>query len=807
MIEGIGQDLTVAARSFRKRPSFFLVAAATLAIGIGATTTIFSVIDGVLFSPLPYADADRIVRVGLGSPESDRVYSLSYLDFKDLQRDNTTFDALAATRTLRVTIQGDAGPEVMIGTMASPEFFPAMGVQPILGRAYTRDEDDAERRVVVLSHGLWQRRWGGDRAIVGRNVTLNAEPFTVLGVLPESFRPPEGLGQGSSQLWIPLTHANAETRASRGDGFLTGVGRLREGVAADVAGADLEALGERIRASFPEESGDHHFAVASLHGQTVGTVGNTLTPLFGAVAFLLLIACANVANLMLIRSSERGREFALRAAIGASRRRLGRQMLTESLLLGLVGGVGGVLIAWLGVDAFVRFNPGDIPRITEVGVDGRVLGFALLAAVGTSVLFGLAPVIAAGNVQAVAELKAGGRAGGVSRRLARIRAGLVVGETALALLLVIGAGLLIHSFARMTQVDPGFESEGVYSITVGYPDATSDAELTTFFDELLDRVAALPGVEEAGATAILPISGGYMYQSLAFDGQPTADDDRFPVRYQEVSADYFATMQISVEAGRGIRASDDGSAPLIAVINERMAREAFGDADPIGRTFTLGENGLRDGVFEIVGVVEDVRQLSLLEPAVPELYFSYAQLPRPQMSVVARTRTADASIVTAMRGELSGLRSDVPALRPVSMAQYVRGSLAGARFYAWVLGGCATVALSLALVGIYGALAFVVAQQSHEMGVRMALGASRESVLGRVFKQGLQLAASGLAIGLLLATPLTRGLQSFVFEITPTDPVTLIGASVAVMLTASLACLIPARRATQLDPVDVLKNE
>ncbi|MAG70132.1 MAG: hypothetical protein CL471_07575 [Acidobacteria bacterium] len=807
-METLVQDLRIAARTFARKPSFFVVAVATLAIGVGATTTIFSIVDGVLLTPLPYPEPDRIVRVGQVSTEPGRIYAMSYLDFKDLQARNGSFEALAAARGTRVTLLGRGEPEAQLGAFVSPEFFDVVGVAPALGRVFTRAEDEDSAAVVVIAHTLWERRFDADPSLVGRAVTLDGMPFTVVGVLPAGFRAPEALGQGGTQLWMPISTIDAESRAERRNSMLQGIGRLEAGVPLEGARAELELLGGQLREEFPRESGEHHFGLSPLFRQTVGSIATTLTVLLGAVGVLLLIACGNVANLLLVRASERGREFAVRAAIGAGPGRIVRQLLTESLLIGLAGGPAGIGVAWSGVRAFIALSPGDVPRLGEVALDGGVLGFAFAISVATSVVFGLAPAVSSARARAnpAMDLKDGAKGVTASRRHERLRSGLVVAETSLALLLVIGAGLLVNSFIRLNQVDVGFDPDNVYAMSITHPEIDGADQLTVFYGEVLDEVAALPGVVAAGATAILPISGDSMGQRLAFEGRAPGDEG-YPVTYQQVAGDYFQAIGIPLRRGRVFDVRDGAGSPLVAVINDAMAGDVFGDADPLGRRFSMGEDGLRDGVFEIVGVVGDARQASLVDAPAPELYLAYAQAPRRSMNIVVKTAAEDAGILRAMRERLWSVRDDLPVLRPVVMRQYLAGSVADTRFYTWLFVSFGVVALALALVGIYGTLAYAVAQRGREMGIRIALGASGRAVVTHILRQGMAPVVLGVGVGAAAAVPLTRVLESMVFGVTPSDPATLVVAVVAVLLTAFLTSLVPACRATKLDPISALRDE
>lgn len=800
------QDFSVAVRSAVRRPGFLVLSTTTIAIGIAAVTTIFSVIDGVLLTPLPYAESDRLVRVGQRSESGDRMYSMSYLDFRDIQEQATSFEGLAATRTTRVTVQGEAGPEALPAAFVAAEFFDVMGVQPALGRAFTRQEELQEVPVVVLSHGIWRARWGSDPAIVGAGIELDDELFTVVGVLPAGFTPPEGLGMFGTAAWMPLARVDPVARDSRADGFLTGVARLTTSTTAESAGAELDAIGVGLQEAWPEESGDKHWGIRPLLEQTVGTTAARLAPILGAVALLLLTACVNVANLMLVRASERRREFALRTAIGASRGRLVRQLFTESLVIGFVGAAVGVGLASLGVQLFVSYNPGDVPRLAEVQLDGSVLAFAVAVSVLATVGFGLAPALGGTRRLGLDGLKDGTQGAGVSASQERLRGGLVIFETSLALVLVVGAGLLAGSFVRMNQVELGFEPEGVHVMRVSYPDSDPDGT-AAFFERIVEGVGGLPGVHSAGATAVLPVSGNFMYQRLYFD--PSApEEDGYPVKYQEVSDDYFGTVGMTVSRGRGFTARDVRGGPLVAVVSEAMAREiSDGSSDVVGQAFELRDNGILPGGYEIIGVVEDARLRGIRDDVEPEIYFSARQLPRRSMDVVARADAGGVALLDMMRDEVWAVRPDVPVTRRTLLTDYVAGSIAPERFYAGLLVGFAGLAMLLALVGIYGTLSYSVSQRMREVGIRMALGASQSSVVSMVVRRGIVLAATGVVLGILAAIPLTRLVESFVFGASPTDPATLAGAAGLVLLTAGLASLVPARRATRPDLVEVLRGD
>lgn len=803
-MEMLFNDARLAIRSFAKSPAFFALTVATLAVGVGFATTIFSVVDGVLLAPLPYADAKQIVTVGKLSESGDRIYALSAPDAFDLERRNHSFEALAVAAGTGMTLRGDGEPEILAGALVSSAFFDVLGVQPTLGRAFTKLEDEpGAAPVAVLGHSLWQRRWGGDRSILGKPVTLGQTPFIVVGIMPPDFMPPEALGQRGSDVWIPLSLAGADALSDRRNGWLQGIGRLRDDVSLEAAQGELLALGARFSEDFPGP-GERRFGGFPLHRATVGDIADKLLPLFGAVALLLLIACANVANLLLVRAGGRRREMALRTALGAGRGRIVRQLLTESSILGLIGGCLGVAIAVAGVRAFVAISPGDIPRLAEITVNGNVLAFAAITSVLTSLLFGLAPVLRSTRPNLVGRLKEGTQGSGSASRQHRLRNGLVIAETAIAFVLVIGAGLLINSFLRLQYVDKGFDAENVHVLGVAASGADSPQEISGFYQDMMARLRALPGVTTVGVTGNLPLSGRYAMQRLQAVEERTLDDTS--VYYQYVSSGFFRTMGINLRRGRVFDNADRLGTSPVAVVNEAMARDLFGENEALGERFQASD-GNAETWFEIIGVVANVRTLDLSQPGLPEMYLSFEQAPQSRMDIVVRTAGPAPSMLSIMREQLRSLHPELPIRRSVQMGDFVAGSIASPRFYTLVLGSFAGVALLLALVGIYGTLTYVVCQQSHELGVRMALGATGNSVCGMVLGRGLRLVTFGIALGVAGALLTTRALGSLVFGITPTDGATMVLGVATVLVTALMASLIPALRATKLDPIAVLRNE
>ena len=803
-VEGFKQDIRVAVRSFFRLPSFSIIAVATLGLGIGAVTSVYSVAYGVLLAPLPYPAPDRIVRVGKLSPERDRLFSLSGPDLADLQERSQTFEALSATRSMSLTIVGDAEPELIRGAIVSSDFFRVLGVAPALGRAWQRGSDRPDAApVAVLSHGIWQRRWGGDPSVLGRAVQLNGISTTVVGVMPSGFMGPEAVGQRDTEMWLPLALLDPQARGDRRNGFLQVLGRMRTDVSLAAARTELSTLGESLSREFPGP-GDRLFGTFPLHGETIGQARTTLLPLLAAVGLLLVIACVNVANLLLIWAGERQTELALRRALGAGRGRVVRQLLTEGLILGLVGGAVGVTLAVIGVHAVVASNPVVLPRLAEISVDGNAMVFALVVTLLTTVVFSLVPAMRGSRADLAEDLRMGSKGAGVTVGMGRLNGALVVTETALAF--VVGAGLLINSFGRLGQVELGFEPDAVHVVTVSYPGGDT-REVRGFYDDVLSRIAAFPGVIAVGATVNLPLSGNRQQRRIELEEGPNLGNEGYSVNYQQVTADYFRTMGIRVLAGRGLEGRDRPGAPLVAVMNQTLARDLFGERSPVGQRFSFLDPTLNEVPYEIVGVVENSRQQRLDTPGEPELYLSFRQSPRARMDIVAGATGPDVSLLSSMRQQVWAVRADLPIRRAIRLSDFVARSIATPRFYMLLLSGFAGLALALALVGIYGTLAYSVSRRTRELGVRMALGASRRAVVGLVLAHGLTLAAIGVLLGVGLALLTTHVLSSFVYGITPTDPATMFAGVVAVLAAAAVACAIPAQRAARLDPVVSLGHE
>jgi len=809
-MRNLWQDLRYGARMLRKNPGFTLIAVVTLALGIGANTAIFSVVNAVLLRPLQYADPDRLVQVWQNFPQSGAnqvtVSAPEFLDYKD---QNRVFERIAAFRPQGFTLTGGAEPELIFGIRISADLFPALGVTPALGRTFLPEEDQiGGPRAVILSHGLWRRRFGSDTTLIGKSLTLDGQSFTVVGVMPPGFQFPP---QAQNELW-----ANAPIDANdlnrRGWRPLQVIARLKSGVGPDRANAELKAIAGRFPASGIVPSA---YAV-SLQEQVVGRVRRALLVMLGAVSFVLLIACANVANLLLSQAAARQREMAIRAAVGASRSRLIRQLLVESLPLALLGGgVGLIMAVWI-VELLVSVNPGNLPRANEIGIDLRTLGFTLSVSLLTGVVFSLAPSWQFSKLDLNESLKEGGRGTSVSFRRFSLRSLLLVSEVALSLTLLIGAGLMINSFARLLRVDPGFDPRGVLTMQIALPQSryAEIQQRAFFFEQALERIRRLPGVQSAGMTSALPLTGNPDFGFTIEGRTPSAPGDVPQTGWRAISPDYLQTMGIPLRRGRYFSGQDHEKAAGVAIINETMARRFWPDEDPLGKRIKLGGPQRPYPWMEIVGVVGDVKHDGLDAPVGPETYMPYAQTPFsqmpaglrfPAMSLAARSGSDHDSLAAAMRAEIKGLDKDQPITNLQTLDQLLTESISQQRFYLLLLSFFASIALILAAVGLYGVVSYTVKQRTHEIGVRMAFGAQAGDVLRLIIKFGMKLTLIGALIGLAGALTLTRLMRTLLFDVSATDPLTFIVVALLLTGVALLACWIPARRATKVDPMMALR--
>ncbi len=806
-------DLRYAWRLLRKTPGFTTVAVLALALGVGANTAIFSVVDAVLLRPLPYHDPSQLVKIwgrfeGIGIPNNQNW--ISPPEFADFRTLSHAFSNIAAIQSDSFNIAGGRVPERVGAAEVSASLFPMLGVQAKLGRVFLPEEEQPGRNyVVLLSEGLWRRRFGADPGVVGSKLRVNGLSALVVGVLPGSFQFPS-----EAEAWAPLAFSNDDlSPSSRGGHGLEVLARIKPGLSLAQARADMASVSRRMieqNAGYPYKQYNFGLILTPLLEEMVGDTKTALWILMGAVALVLLIACANVANLLLARASAREREMAIRAAVGASRRRLACQLLTESTLLGLVGGAAGLLLGRWGLAALTNLAAETFPRIAGAHLNGGVLAFTLLVSVGASLLFGMAPVFQAAQVTHES-LKDGGRGSTAGRGALSLRRALVVAEVALSLMLLTGAGLLLRSFVRLMEVDPGFRPDGVLTMRISLPDAkfTNATQVSAFYRELTERVSKLPGVKSAGLVSALPLTGSGGSGTTTIDSRAVSGVDASPEADQRpVTPGYFQSMGIALARGRYFDARDTSSSAPVAVIDETLANTYWPGEDAVGKRLKLGGAQSTDPWMTIVGVVRHVRYRTLEARSRVTVYWPEAQNPYSSMSLAIRTSLPDPhSLARAVHREILAIDSEQPIYRVRTMHELMVDSVARRRLAMSLLGIFACVALLLAAVGIYGVMSYSVTQRAHEIGIRMALGASRASVMRLVLGQSLSLTLAGVALGLAGSLILANLISSLLFQVPPRDPLTF--ALVALVLTASalLASYLPARRATQVDPMISLRCE
>ncbi len=811
IMSDLGQDLRYGLRMLGKNPGFTAVAVLTLALGIGANTAIFSVLDAVLLRPLPYPEPQRLVKVwtrftGIGLPNDQNWVSPPEL--RDFQQLNHSFADLAAINTGTFNLGVKGSPERVIGSAVSPSLFGMLGAQAILGRTFVDEEaQPGHEHEVVLSYGLWQRAFGAARNIIGTTIRVDAVPMTVVGVMPAGFSYPQ-----DTQIWGPLAFYPADLAPdSRGGHGLEVLGRIKPGVTFAQLRTDMDRVGKTMIEQHPEYPyAKYGFAIIlnPLLDETVGDVKTPLWVLMGAVALVLLIACANVANLLLVRASGRQKETAVRVALGASPGRLMRQLLTESTLLSLFGGLAGLILTPWVLHGLVALSATTLPRVVHTGISGPALAFTLAVSLGTGILFGLAPALHAGRVGSYEVLKTGrGTVGGPSNRLRRA---LVIAETALSLVLLAGAGLLLRSFVQILKVDPGFRPEGVLTMRISLPDAkySQPQQVRAFYSALLDRIGALPGVEAAGAVNLIPLSGLNSSGTATIDTQAVPLEDREPeVDYRAATTGYFKTMGISLVRGRYFDDGDSETAPAVTIVDETLANTYWPNQDPIGRRLHRGGHTSKAPWMTIVGEVRHVHNRTLEARSRTEVYWPQAQNPSGAMALVVRTAGNPMSLALTIQKGVSALDPDLPVFQVRSMTDVMGESVARRRLALILLAVFAGLALLLASIGIYGVSSYSVTERQQEIGLRMALGARRSQVLRLVLGQGMSFILAGLGIGLLAALGLTRLIGSLLFAVRPADPLALGGAVLLLTAVALLAILIPAGRATRVDPVVTLRYE
>ena len=815
-MESLIKDIRYGVRSLLKRPGFTAIAVITLALGIGANTAIFSVVNATLLRPLPFADPDRIVMAWGYLPKlahaSDKFPS-SAGNYLGLQKQTQTLQELAAFRqwSWQLTHAGD--PEQLQGVRVSANFFEALGARPVLGQTFTREQDqEGASPVAIISHRLWQREFAGDKGVVGKSLTLNGRTVTVVGVMPPDFEFPgtanmiPGLQFATkNDIWLPLA-MSADEQKNQGSLNLAVLGRLKPGVTIAQAENELRT----IQASLPLGTIGYTVNLIPLQKQMVGNIQRLLLVLLATVVFVLLIACANVANLLLARASSRRKEMAIRGALGAGRWRIIRQLLTESILLSTSGGLLGFLLAIWATPLLVSFIPEKVPRIHEINVDLRVLGFAFLISIVTGIVFGLAPALQTSRIDLNESLKEGARGTTGGLRQNRLRAFLIVSEVSLAVILMIGAALLTKSFVRLIDVKPGFDPSHTLTMEVALPTLppskyANDAEQSAFFHQVLDRLKQSPGVTAAGAVLSLPLTGAEESTDIFIEGRPKVTADQRPnADYTIVTPGFFEALRMPLLRGRQFTDLDARDAPGVIIINDALARRYWPNEDPLGKRFTVG---FEKSPREIVGIVTTIKQTTLSSGDRSAMYLPHLQRPTGGMSIVIRTNGDPMSLVALARTEIHAVDPKIPVTNIRTMDKIFSASIEQQRFSMLLVGLFGSLALLLAGIGIYGVMGYAVTQRKHELAVRMALGARASQVRQMVLKDGLALALLGVTIGVAGAFALTRLMSSLLFEVNPTDAPTFIAVAVLLLIVALLASYIPARRATKVDPLVALRYE
>ena len=816
------QDLRFGVRMLRKSPGFTAVAVLTLALGIGASTAVFSLVNAILLKPLPYPRSEQLVipwrqvppQLNLGYDE----IPWGLMDFRRMLADSKMFQDLGAFKSDSFILTGAGDPAKLDGLRASAEFFPALGVQPVLGRAFTPEEDQpGHEHEVLLSYGLWREHFGADPGILGRSLELNGAAYTVIGVTPPGFAFPRKEEMPGSfefpreaALWVPLALPAAKLHADDPD-ELAVIGRLRPGATIEQAQAEMNVFARRMETEIPRGKGWFNSRVTPLTRQVAGDTRRPLLLVLAAIGVVLLIACANVANLLLSRSLVRRKEFMLRAALGAGHGRLVRQLLTESVLLALVAGMAGLLLAEAGIYFVQAFGPSNIPRLREVSLDFRVFAFAIAGTLASGILFGLAPAFGAGRENLVETLKEGGQRAGGSLAGARIRSALLISEVALAFVLVVAAGLLVQTFFHLLSVDPGFNPTRVLTFELSLPGTkyTDTDHIVALYRNALERLRAVPGVESAGLVRTVPMGGAADSTGIRIPGKARGDYTAGPfAEYTIVSPGYFSAVGTPLLRGRDFLDSDTTDSGQVTVISSAMAKKFWPGEDPIGKQ--VGPGSARYPVATIIGIAADVKHLSVREEPGPEMYVLYNQKIWPSlltMQFAVRTKADPASVTAGTREAIRSVDPDLPIAKVAPLTVIVKDSLTQSRFSMLLLGAFGALALILASIGIYGVISYSVGRRTREIGVRMALGAQRRNVLGLVLGQGARLAGLGIAIGLVAAIGVTRLMASLLFGVAPRDPLTFFAVPVLLMAIALLACYIPARRAMRVDPMVALRYE
>ena len=818
-MHNLPQDIRFAIRQMTKAPGFAVAIILTIALGIGATTSIFSLVNAVILRPLPFGDPDRLVAAG---PLNDRrpneaysIASMSYPDFFDWRAQNHSFSAVAVARDNTFTLTGTGEPRHLDGHVVTGDFFKVLGVEPALGRGILMEDEKVGTHVVVLSHELWRTAFGSDPAIIRRGITIDDKSYAVIGVMPPGFEFP--IQTPTPQLWTSSADDAYEPTGDkpvteqRGAHMLDFVGRLRPGVTIDQATADLTVIARNLAKQYPDSNAHYLSAkIIPLIDSVVGDTRSALRMLFAAVVLMLMVACANVAGLLLARTTRRRSEIAIRSAMGASRAQIVRQFLAESVLLSMVGGVLGILLAVLLLHGVLQLLPSDLPRAASITIDSTVLAFSLAASLVTGLLFGVLPALRTARVDPSIALRDGTRTASSGRGQHRLHNSLVIAQTAVGLVLLIGAGLLIRSFVRVLQVDPGFDRRNVLTASLELPENRySRDKRIEFYQEVLPRLRALPGVVSASAGWPLPLSTSGMGFSFDIEERHVPESERNLSRTSIIEPGYFETLRIPLVRGREFHDSDTTKSPAVALVNQAFVQKFFPGEDPIGKRINpgVGDGVITDVQREIVGIVGDVKASQLTRDIVPEMYLPLAQTVILSPKLVIRSAVDPVSLIAAVRAQVAQVDKNVPLYSVRTMDDIFARSAARQRFQALLVSAFAVISLLLCAIGLYGLLSYLVAQRTLEIGVRMALGAPRQTVLAMVLRRGMLLAAAGVALGVAASIALTTFLRGMLFGVRPLDALTFVGVSAVLLLVCLVASSGPAYRAALLDPVKTLRDQ
>jgi predicted permease len=811
-METVLKDVRYGFRGLLKHPGFTAIVILTLAVGIGASTAIFTVVNSVMLRRLPYRTANRIVAIQELNPKGDKILSTA-ANFIDWRAQQSTFEQLAAIKSGNANLTFSDQAERIDLAQTSANFFDVFALEPQHGRLFIAgDEQAGHEPIAVLSDALWRRRFGADQAIVGKPITLDGKNYMVVGIAPAGFQYPD-----KTEVWLPPLRVvpefneNVDPTPNRGLGYLSVVGLLKPGATVQQAASEMETITTRLRQQYPDTNSRRFNRVVALQDYLVGNSNTMLWLLFGAVIFVLLIACANVANLLLSSAAARSKEMAIRVALGASRLRVFRQLITESALLAIAGGALGLVLAFFGVAAITSFLPPDFPRLREIGVDWRVLGFTLLVSMLTAFLFGFAPALHLAKTDVQEAMKESGRGNSGGARRSRLRHALIIAEVALSVVLLAGAGLLFRSFLQLQSVNIGFTSAQLLTarISPSGPQFKKNSDTLAFYDQLLARMRSVPGVQQTALISTLPLAKGPSTR-FRVDGRPILTPDKWTqANLRSVSADYFQTMNIPVVQGRALNDQDNDQAPLRLMINQALAEREFPGEDPIGKRITFGNTDANKQPvwIDVVGVAGNVRSTELREPAAPELYVPLRQAIFSPISAVVRTSVDPVSLTPSLRQALADVDKTVPLSDVKTMDHIVSESITQPRFNVFLLGLFSAIALLLSAAGIYGVTAYSVTQRTHEIGIRIALGATVKDVLKMVLGQGMTVITIGLVIGLAAAFALMRLMRSLLFGVGENDPLTFAAITLVLLLVALLACYVPARRASKVDPLIALRVE